>query len=206
MPEQFYGMEHTFDNFNVSEKIFVSEYAARGRDAGSGTLDAALSEAVFMNGMERNSHIVKLTSCAPLSANTNGFEWLPDAGYSNSSQALGPPSYSTQHLHAHSFRGVSGAPMMINSTCHLVEPVQQLQLYPMRCAATRRQTAGRPAILADRLLPCMPRQRVDCLPPSRLQSSSMHTCSSTPSYACTSCCRSCTPNSRRDGRAPRSRS
>lgn len=35
-------------------KAFVSEYAVRGNDASNGTLLAALAEAAFLIGLERN--------------------------------------------------------------------------------------------------------------------------------------------------------
>ena len=115
-PNQMYGMGHTFDNYNTSQLIFVSEYAARGGDAGNGTLDAALSEAVFMNGMEVNSHVVHMASYAPLFANANAFEWLPDAIYFTSSEAYGTPSYWTQVMYGNSFQGLQGPPKTVQFT------------------------------------------------------------------------------------------
>ena len=42
-----------------------------------GNLSAALGEAAFMTGMERNSDIVQMASYAPLFANVNGVQWQP---------------------------------------------------------------------------------------------------------------------------------
>ena len=112
-PQQLYGMGHTFDRYNLSQKIFVSEYAAKGGTAGNGTLDGALAEAVFMNGMEVNSQVIKLASYAPLFANVNNLAWIPDAIYFDSSRSYGTPSYWTQVLYANSYQGLRGPPMTL---------------------------------------------------------------------------------------------
>ncbi|KAL6648248.1 hypothetical protein ACP70R_012472 [Stipagrostis hirtigluma subsp. patula] len=52
-------------------KAIVSEYAVTGNDAGRGTLIAALAEAAFLIGLERNSDVVEMASCAPLFVNDN---------------------------------------------------------------------------------------------------------------------------------------
>ncbi|KAM0854705.1 hypothetical protein ACQ4PT_050259 [Festuca glaucescens] len=52
-------------------KAIVSEYAVTGNDAGRGTLVAALAEAAFLIGLERNSDVVEMASCAPLFVNDN---------------------------------------------------------------------------------------------------------------------------------------
>ena len=115
-PNQMYGMGHVFDHYDPRELLFVSEYAARGGDAGNGTLDAALAEAVFMNGMEVNSHVIHMASYAPLFANANSFEWQPDAVYFTSSQVYGTPSFYTQVLYANSFEGLQAPPMTVQFT------------------------------------------------------------------------------------------
>ena len=63
-----YNMGHTFDHYDPNQLLFVSEYAARGENAANGTLDVVLAEAVFMNGMEVNSHVIRMASYAPLFA------------------------------------------------------------------------------------------------------------------------------------------
>lgn len=50
--------------------IYVGEYACNG-GVGAGNLLAALSEAAFIMGMERNSDVVKMSSYAPLFENEN---------------------------------------------------------------------------------------------------------------------------------------
>ncbi|OIV90017.1 hypothetical protein TanjilG_00318 [Lupinus angustifolius] len=60
-------------------KAFVSEYAVWKEDAGMGSLVAAVAEAAFLIGLERNS-------------------WLPDAIVFDSYQHYGTPSYWVQKL------------------------------------------------------------------------------------------------------------
>ncbi|KAK7336358.1 hypothetical protein VNO77_16896 [Canavalia gladiata] len=82
-----------FDNAPRSgPKAFVSEYAVWQKDAGDGSLLAALGEAAFLMGLERN-------------------RWTPDAIVFNSYQHYGTPSYWLQHI----FTDSSGA-TFLNST------------------------------------------------------------------------------------------
>uniref|UniRef100_A0ACD5X2U0 Uncharacterized protein n=1 Tax=Avena sativa TaxID=4498 RepID=A0ACD5X2U0_AVESA len=74
-------------------KAIVSEYAVTGNDAGRGTLVAALAEAAFLIGLERNSDVVEMASCAPLFVNENDRRWSPDAIVFNSWQHYGCPNY-----------------------------------------------------------------------------------------------------------------
>ncbi|KAL3534061.1 hypothetical protein ACH5RR_007582 [Cinchona calisaya] len=107
-----YSQSHKFDNSpRTGPKVFVSEYAVTGKDAGTGSLLAALAEAGFLIGVERNSDIVEMASYAPLFVNTNDRRWNPDAIVFDSSQLYGTPSYWMQHF----FRESNGA-TLLNST------------------------------------------------------------------------------------------
>uniref|UniRef100_A0A8R7U6R8 non-reducing end alpha-L-arabinofuranosidase n=1 Tax=Triticum urartu TaxID=4572 RepID=A0A8R7U6R8_TRIUA len=86
-------------------KAIVSEYAVTGNDAGRGTLVAALAEAAFLIGLERNSDAVEMASCAPLFVNDNDRRWSPDAIVFNSWQHYGCPNYWMLHF----FKESSGA-------------------------------------------------------------------------------------------------
>ncbi|PKI58955.1 alpha-L-arabinofuranosidase 1 [Punica granatum] len=87
---------HTFDKTPRSPKVFVSEYAVTGKDAGRGSLLAALGEAGFLLGIEKNSDAVSMASYAPLFVNSNDRRWNPDAIVFNSSHLYGTPSYWMQ--------------------------------------------------------------------------------------------------------------
>ncbi|XP_062187473.1 alpha-L-arabinofuranosidase 1-like [Phragmites australis] len=95
-----------FDNTpRGAPKAIVSEYAVTGNDAGKGTLVAALAEAAFLIGLERNSDVVEMASCAPLFVNDNDRRWSPDAIVFNSWQHYGCPNYWMLHF----FKDSSGA-------------------------------------------------------------------------------------------------
>ncbi|XP_009804378.1 alpha-L-arabinofuranosidase 1-like isoform X1 [Nicotiana sylvestris] len=89
-------------------KAFISEYAVHGNDAGKGSLLAALAEAGFLIGVEKNSDAVEMASYAPLFANNNDWMWKADAIVFTSSQAYGTPSYWMQHL----FKESNGATLL----------------------------------------------------------------------------------------------
>ncbi|GAB4843993.1 aspartate-semialdehyde dehydrogenase-like protein [Ancistrocladus abbreviatus] len=107
-----FSMNHKFDTTpRNGPKAFVSEYAVTGTDAGQGSLLAALGEAAFLIGLERNSDVVQMASYAPLFVNVNDRRWNPDAIVFNSWQAYGTPSYWVQRF----FTQSSGA-TLLNST------------------------------------------------------------------------------------------
>ncbi|VVA28868.1 PREDICTED: alpha-L-arabinofuranosidase [Prunus dulcis] len=104
--KNMFSMAHQFDHTSRSgPKAFVSEYAVTGKDAGTGSLLAALGEAGFLIGLEKNSDVVEMASYAPLFVNANNRRWNPDAIVFNSSHLYGTPSYWAQCL----FNESSGA-------------------------------------------------------------------------------------------------
>ncbi|CAI8585360.1 unnamed protein product [Vicia faba] len=94
-------------------KAYVSEYAVWREDAGNGSLYAALAEAAFLIGLEKNSDVVSMVAYAPLFVNTNDKYWIPDAIVFNSYQNYGTPSYWLQQF----FIDSNGA-TFLNSTLH----------------------------------------------------------------------------------------
>ncbi|KAK7382534.1 hypothetical protein VNO80_01407 [Phaseolus coccineus] len=72
------------------------------------TLLAAVAEAAFLIGLEKNSDAVHMVSYAPLFVNTNDKRWTPDAIVFNSHESYGTPSYWLQHL----FTTSSGATLL----------------------------------------------------------------------------------------------
>jgi alpha-L-arabinofuranosidase len=98
-PGTFLSYATKYDSYNrAGPKIFVGEYAVTSGYGAYGNLSAALGEAAFMTGMERNSDIVQLASYAPLFANVNGIQWHPDLIYYDSGRVFGTPSYYVQKL------------------------------------------------------------------------------------------------------------
>ncbi|KAG9145658.1 hypothetical protein Leryth_018713 [Lithospermum erythrorhizon] len=102
-----------FDHASRSgPKAFVSEYAVtNNNDAGTGSLLAALAEAGFVIGLEKNTDLVEMASYAPLFVHTNDRRWNPDAIVFNASHSYGTPSYWMQHF----FKESNGAILLSTS-------------------------------------------------------------------------------------------
>ncbi|WJX25498.1 aspartate-semialdehyde dehydrogenase-like protein [Trifolium repens] len=106
--EMFY-MAQDFDHASrAGPKAFVSEYALTGEEARYGTLLAAVAEAGFLIGLEKNSDVVSMVNYAPLFVNANDRRWNPDAIVFNSHQVYGTPSYWLLKL----FKESSGATIL----------------------------------------------------------------------------------------------
>uniref|UniRef100_A0A7N0U905 non-reducing end alpha-L-arabinofuranosidase n=1 Tax=Kalanchoe fedtschenkoi TaxID=63787 RepID=A0A7N0U905_KALFE len=100
---KLFHMAHTFDQApRLGPKAFVSEYAVTGPDAKTGSLLAALGEAAFLIGLEKNSDLVEMASYAPIFVNVNDRRWNPDAIPFNSSHSYGTPSYYMQQFFSQS--------------------------------------------------------------------------------------------------------
>ena len=98
-PDFFFANNHLFDDAPRTHDIYVGEYACNG-GVGAGNLLAALSEAAFILGMERNSDVVKMSSYAPLSENENRRDWPCNLIHINSSEVYGRASYYVQQMAA----------------------------------------------------------------------------------------------------------
>lgn len=97
-PEFFMQQAHRYDTYDRNgPKIFVGEYAVT-RNGGKGNLRAAIGEAAFMTGLERNSDVVVMAAYAPLFVNVNHRKWNPDLINFDSSRWYGLPGYYVQKL------------------------------------------------------------------------------------------------------------
>ncbi len=78
-------------------RIFVGEWATR-EGTPTTNLGAALGDAAFMTGLERNSDLVIMASYAPLFVNVNpgGMQWTGDLIGYDVAKSYGSPSYYTQ--------------------------------------------------------------------------------------------------------------
>jgi len=105
LDDHYYNDPHWFwrhtDLYDATDrngpKHYVGEYAVT-KDCGQGNLKAALGEAAFMTGLERNSDVVTMASYAPLFTNVNNRAWNPDAIPFDSGHSFGTPSYWVQGL------------------------------------------------------------------------------------------------------------
>jgi alpha-L-arabinofuranosidase len=97
-PEFFMQQADRYDRYDrKGPKVYVGEYAVT-QGCGQGNLRAAVGEAAFMTGMERNSDHVIMSSYAPLFANVNYKKWNPDLINFDSARVYGLPSYYVQQM------------------------------------------------------------------------------------------------------------
>ena len=91
----FYEQSARYDGYDRSDsvRIYVGEFAVVFGRPAMGTLRAALGEAAFMVGMERNADIVRMASYAPTFVNADEPGWDPNLIVYNTHQAYGTPSY-----------------------------------------------------------------------------------------------------------------
>ncbi len=113
-PESFMNRAKQYDSYDrKGPKIFVGEYAVT-QNAGLGNLRAAIGEAAFMTGMERNSDVVVMASYAPLFVNLNHRAWNPDLINFDGSKWYGLPGYYVQQMFAEN-RGDVTLPVRVES-------------------------------------------------------------------------------------------
>lgn len=85
----------TDTKFGGGINVFLGEYAAQ-----SNTLKAALSEAAYMTGLERNGDIVKMAAYAPLFGNLTALHWAPDLIWFNNHTSTASINYYVQKIFA----------------------------------------------------------------------------------------------------------
>ena len=99
-PDFFFDNTHIFDRIPRKDyKIYVGEYACNTQ-VGGGNMLAALSEAAFISGMERNSDLVTMASYAPLFENRNDRTWPVNLIWLDNRKVLGRSSYYVQKMYA----------------------------------------------------------------------------------------------------------
>lgn len=108
-PQWFIDQYQKYDSYSrTGPKVYVGEYAVTS-GCGNGNLVAALGEAVYMAGMEKNSDIVPMNSYAPIFVNNNDRKWNPDMIVYNASSVYATPSYYVQKLFATNIGSVNVA-------------------------------------------------------------------------------------------------
>lgn len=82
-------------------KVFAGEYACHGSDGKKfNHFNAALLEAAFMTGLERNADVVEMATYAPLLAHAEGWQWRPDLVWFDNQRVMRSCSYHVQRLYA----------------------------------------------------------------------------------------------------------
>ncbi|MDF2596938.1 MAG: alpha-L-arabinofuranosidase [Clostridia bacterium] len=106
-PEWFLENDERYDSYpryedGMSCRVFAGEYACHTQGGpskqGTNTLYAALCEAAFMTGLERNADIVAMTTYAPLLAKTTHVQWQPDLIWFDNTRVYGSASYYVQKM------------------------------------------------------------------------------------------------------------
>jgi alpha-L-arabinofuranosidase len=100
--EEFFNDVHHYDKMDRQGlKIFVGEWATR-EGTPTPNMGAALGDAAWMTGMERNSDIIMMASYAPLFVNVNpdGMQWQSDLIGYDANSSYGSPSYYAQVMFA----------------------------------------------------------------------------------------------------------
>jgi alpha-L-arabinofuranosidase len=99
-PQWFLDNSRRYDNYDRNgPKVFAGEYAAHTPEKRN-TWGAALAEAAFMTGLERNSDVVRMASYAPMLAHVDAWQWAPDLIWFDNLRSFGTPSYYVQKLFA----------------------------------------------------------------------------------------------------------
>jgi alpha-L-arabinofuranosidase len=119
-PEWFLNNASRYDNYPRNGiKIFAGEYAAHSDNKllveKRNNWLAALSEAAFLTGLERNADVVKMASYAPLFSHAEAWQWNPDLIWVNNTEVVGSPSYEVQKLFSLN-KGHRVVPIMYNNS------------------------------------------------------------------------------------------
>ena len=114
-PAWFANNFNKYDSYDRrGPKVYAGEYAVTSGFGNMGSLDAALGEAVYMMGIEKNSDIVTMASYAPIFANLNNRKWAPDMIQFTADRVFGTPSYYVQSMMANNI-GTRVLPVTQNS-------------------------------------------------------------------------------------------
>ena len=103
-----------YDNYDrKGPKVFAGEYACHGKGKKWNHYHAALLEAAFMTGLERNADIVHMATYAPLFAHVEGWQWRPDMIWFDNLNSVRTVSYYVQQLYGH-HKGTNVLSLMMN--------------------------------------------------------------------------------------------
>lgn len=100
-PDWFFANAGRYDTYDrKGPKVFAGEYASHDHAAGkANNFLAALSEAAFMTGLERNADVVRLATYAPLFAHVDAWQWNPDLIWFDNLRVMRTPNYYVQQMY-----------------------------------------------------------------------------------------------------------
>lgn len=116
--EHFYRPERWFlasgsryDNYDrKGPKVFAGEYACHGAGKKWNHFNAALLEAAFLTGVERNADVVYMATYAPLLAHVEGWQWRPDLIWFDNLRSVRSCSWHVQYLYGNN-KGTNVVPL-----------------------------------------------------------------------------------------------
>lgn len=98
-PEWFLAHADRYDRYDSKgPKVFAGEYACH-TPSRKNSFEAALCEAAFMTGLERNAAVVHMTAYAPLFAHYDNWQWRPDLIWFDNLKVVRTPSWYVQQLY-----------------------------------------------------------------------------------------------------------
>lgn len=106
-PKWFLDNAGRYDDYpRTGPKVFAGEYASHMKGVNGPTVamnnfGAALSEAAFMTGLERNADVVWQATYAPLFAHVEGWQWRPDLIWFDNLSSVRSVNWYVQMLYAH---------------------------------------------------------------------------------------------------------
>ena len=105
-PDWFLKNAGRYDKYSrKGPKVFAGEYASHVRGLGDkptvamNNFEAAVSEAAFMTGLERNADVVHQATYAPLFAHVEGWQWRPDLIWFNNLESVRSVNWYVQMLY-----------------------------------------------------------------------------------------------------------
>ncbi len=99
-PEWFLQNANRYDSYDRNgPKVFAGEYAAHHQSRDNNMI-AAIAEAAFMTGLERNADVVHLATYAPLFAHVDAWQWKPDMIWFDNLSVVRTPNYYVQQMYA----------------------------------------------------------------------------------------------------------
>ena len=100
-PDWFFANAARYDKYDrKGPKVFAGEYASHDHPTGkANNFLAALSEAAFMTGLERNADVVRLATYAPLFAHVDAWQWNPDLIWFDNLRMMRTPNYYVQQMY-----------------------------------------------------------------------------------------------------------
>ena len=97
----FLSSGNRYDHYDrKGPKVFAGEYACHGRGKKWNHFNAALLEAAFLTGVERNADVVHMATYAPLFAHVDGWQWRPDMIWFDNLRSFRSCSWYVQSLYA----------------------------------------------------------------------------------------------------------